>query len=284
MRIAGLVIAILVLSMWTLTARSNEPMSSLPQHGIHLGVNDFTVKGAQVYFLPGGKDVVVGGGGGSDTEVRSAANGRLLSKVGSDGFAIAVSANGKRIATAGRQLAVFDRSLSKELMSLPGNNDGVMPVAFSPEADYLAIADNSAHDLSVRKIGANEKVSMKNIGPRYSSLVFSKGGKEIFAGTHEYGIDLAPIDVFDTTTGKKLKSLDAHHRAILGLALSSSGNLLASVSNDGLGIWNLSTGQHRFLSSKPSTSSEPEKRMWSAAISPNEKTIAVGTDGFDPNN
>lgn len=264
------------MSMWTLTALSSEPTPGLPQNGIHLGVNDFSVTGAQVIFLPGGKEVVVGGGGGSDTMLRSAANGKVLLKLGTDGFGIAVSADGKRIATAGRQISVFDRTSSKEIMSLPGNNDGVMPVAFSPQGDLLAIADNSKRDLTIRKLGAAAKVTMKNTSPRYSSLVFSKDGKKLFAGTHEFGIDPSPIDVFDTTTGNKLNKLDAHHRAILGLALSSSGNLLASASEDGLGIWNLTTGKKQFLAA--STKSGSQSRVWSVAISPDGSAIAIGTD------
>lgn len=277
MRVAGLIIVILSLSMSTstLTALSSEPTPGLPQNGIHLGVSDFSVNGAQVLFLPGGKEVVVGGGGGSDTMLRSAMDGKVLLKLGTDGFGIAVSADGKRIATAGRQISVFDRISSKEIMSLPGNNDGVMPVAFSPQGDLLAIADNSKRDLSIRKIGTVAKATMKNTSPRYSSLVFSKDGKKLFAGTHEYGIDPAPIDVFDTTTGNKLNSLDAHHRAILGLALSSSGTLLASAGADGLGIWNLTTGKHQFLASSPNS---VQNRFWSVAISPDGAIIAVGTD------
>lgn len=276
---AALVIPVVALFLLIRSAQSGEPKQSpgsAHDAGIHLGVDDFTVNGAQVFFLPGGKDLVVGGGGGSDTMLRSAKNGQVLLKAGADGFGIAVSGDGKRIATAGRQITVFDRTYSKEILSLAGNNDGVMPVAFSPKGDMFAVADNSKRELSIQKIGVPGKVIMKNIGPRYSSLVFSKDGKKLFAGTHEYGIDPAPIDVFDASTGNKLKSLDAHHRAIIGLALSSSGNILTSAGEDGLGIWNLGTGKSRFLPS--SIKNGPQNRVWSVAISPDGATIAAGTD------
>jgi len=276
-----LVLMLLSAGLLTCSQAANEKeKNAVVQSGLHFGAADFGVHGNSLFFLPDGRTVVVGGGNGpTETELRDVSTGRRILSVGKDGFGVAVSRDGTRIATAGTKITVFDRATSKELLSLPGNNYGVMPVALSADGTRLAFADNDVPGLSILDIGTGATVSLKGQHERYGALAFSPDGKRLAAGCHEYGMDPCPIKIYDSRTGEQLSDLKAHHRAILGLVFSSNGKVLASVGNDGLALCNLADGHLRFIPAEaaPQTPSAAN-RSWSLAMSPDDKSIAVGTD------
>ena len=275
----GHIFALILCILTGLNVANEKEKNDALQSGLHFGAADFGVHGNSLFFLPDQRTVVVGGGiGPTETELRDVSTGRRIQSVGKDGFGVAVSRGGTRIATAGTRIAVFDRAAAKELVSLPGNNYGVMPAAFSPDGSRLAFAANDLPSLSILDIETGRTVSMKGQQEQFGALAFSPDGKRLAAGCYEYGIDLCPIRIYDSRTGEKLTDLKAHQRAILGLVFSSNGKVLASVGNDGLALWNLANGNLRFIPAKAVPQTTVANRSWSLAMSPNDKVIAVGTD------
>jgi WD40 repeat protein len=160
--------------------------------------------------------------------------------------ALAMSSDGKTLASAGEDMAVqlWEVASAKPLAKLEGQKDWISCLAFSLDGRQLA---SGAFDGSVciwDVAGATKIVSLpapSSPPPKIKpdpvpcgALAFSPDGKTLYLG----GAD-GVIQVINPADGKILRALPGHTSAITGLAVHPAGNLLASVAKDRtIRLWN----------------------------------------------
>jgi WD40 repeat protein len=175
--------------------------------------------------------------------------------------------------TVGSEVKVWDAATGKELFALPGQNDRVTAVVFSPDGHHLAIA---RQDGTCRLCDARTGKEERSFGKREDdwqltgefggSLAFSSDGKRL-AGSINSG---HAVKVWETATGKELLSLalwkseitterDAEtgkeHQSLMssqltatGVVFSPDGERLATACDDGtVRVWDAATGEPRLV-------------------------------------
>ena len=134
-------------------------------------------------------------------------------------------------AETGVALAPFlaGQDMEKTVQGGPGNftvtySDIVRALAFSSKSTLLAVGSNQ----KIRLLGSSKQPLLKD-GPRgATSLAFSPDDTVLIAGLRNGGIEL-----FDLTTGEKIKTLKGHTATVEALVFSSDGKTLASTGQDG---------------------------------------------------
>lgn len=143
--------------------------------------------------------------------------------------AVAVSADGKTLATAG-----FDNTVKlwdvapdgtvKEKKVLTGHTGPVYAVAFHPKDDKLiatASQDKTARIWDVTD--GKMKIELKGHADIVDTVAFSPDGKTIATA----GADKS-VKLWNPADGKELKNLGAHDGSVYAVAFSPDGKLLAS--------------------------------------------------------
>jgi WD40 repeat protein/serine/threonine protein kinase len=163
-------------------------------------------------------------------------------------FAVAVSPDGKRLATGGleRSVHVWDLEARQEVLTLRGHGDIVSDLAFSPDGHQLASASG---DGTVKVWGAGP--ASANAGPEALTLR-GHNGAALGVVFHPDGRRLASaggdetVRLWDTTTGEELAMLRGHAGPVWGLALSRDGRVLASTSSGGVvHLWDVEARKER---------------------------------------
>ncbi len=128
-----------------------------------------------------------------------------------------------------------------DLGTPPIRHDGqVMAVAISPDGQLIASA--GLYDeirISDTRGKLIRSMSAKKLGRGFYSIIFSPSGKELFAGTE------SEVIVYETATGKTLRSWNAEDRRIGGLAISPDGKTLATRGSreKSVRLWDAETGK-----------------------------------------
>ncbi len=238
-------------------------------------------------FLPDGRRILVHGGGGTrggQVELRELISGRRLAAIGPVAYSNAVSRDGSWIATGGASLILTDARTNRVAKTFPGSAPAVVPLAFSPDATLLAVAENAPKKkglVLVRLSGKGSTSSIQMKSPEnleYGSAAFSPNGKWIAAGCQSFGVGACPIHIYDAEKGTRLVEFIAHQQGVRGLSFSADGRTLVSVAHDSVILWNLQTRRPRILSAEMLLPAEHQPRLWSAALSPDTRTLVVGTD------
>jgi WD40 repeat protein len=235
-------------------------------------------------FAPDGKSVATASGWGNAVNVwdvtGDAIKPRWSGKCGQP-FAVAFSADGKRLAAGGWDNAVhvWDTATGKEqAASQPaGHVAWVHTVSYLPDRKTLvsAAADGTVivWDIAQRKPPRQRQAPAS----RAWSLAVSPDGKTLAVGCHDKTVQL-----WDAATLKTVGTFQADG-SVRGLAFSPDGRHLAAVSGDepdlrsarpvegqGAGVWEVSTGRRLFrLEGHDGT-------VKTVAYSPDGKTIATG--------
>jgi len=129
--------------------------------------------GSDLAFAPGGGELVtVGGDGGA---VWSVPSGVKILSFSSGGRldAVAFSADGRRIATAGddRTARIWDAEKGRELLSL-ASPDAVMSVALSPDGDELATGDaNGVVRVHALRVGDLVRIARQHLSEGATTVV-----------------------------------------------------------------------------------------------------------------
>ncbi len=158
---------------------------------------------------------------------------------------VAFSPDGERIASAAEDFTVrtWSASTGKPLLALRGHDEGVFSVKFSPDGRRIASAGadgtvkiwdstNSEEFLSLRGHTRWRRTGMRG---RYLSRASALQPRRCrLASAGEDYI----VRMWDPSTGKQVQTLQAHQRAVRGLAFSPDSKLLVSASEDGtLRLW-----------------------------------------------
>ncbi len=194
---------------------------------------------------------------------------RIIARHVGGAAAIAVSPDGKLLATAGgdQVIRLIDPASAKERGLLKGLQGFVRTLAFSPDGKLLASAGDDrevviwdvAAGKEVRRIGAHQNgIRMAAFAPDGKTLVSS--------GFDEH------IGLWDVATGKQRRFFWAHPRVPYSVAFSPDGKMLASGGDlaDTICLWDAATA--RLIRSWPGH----KQCVATVAFSPDGRLLASG--------
>jgi WD40 repeat protein len=156
---------------------------------------------------------------------------RVLTGHTSEVWALAWSAEGTRLASAGqdRVVRVWDPATGQQLSTLTGHPSRVRALAWSPEGTRLASASEDG-EVRVWDPVTREQFSTTLTGhpSRVRVLAWSPEGTRLASADHE-----GEVRVWDPATGEQLCTLTGHPSRVEVLAWSPEGTRLASATNKG---------------------------------------------------
>jgi WD40 repeat protein/serine/threonine protein kinase len=189
-----------------------------------------------VVYSPDGKRLASAGG---SVKLWDAQTGKELLSL-KQGFAgcVAFSPDAKRLATTNFETAkVWDAQTGQELLTIKGAGRGV---AFSPDGKRLASSSGGGVKVWDAQTG-EELLALKGQNRDYLvsfRVVFSPDGKRLASPEDK------TVKVWDAQTGQELLPLTGHTHRVTGVAFSPDGKRLACASQGGtVKVWDVQTGQ-----------------------------------------
>jgi WD40 repeat protein/class 3 adenylate cyclase len=190
-----------------------------------------------------------------------------------DGYGLAFSPDGKRIATSTSdgQIKLWDLKSRKELFTLSGHEGFINSVAFSPDGSRLASAsgDGTAKvwDLDTQQVIHD----LRGHTDEVFSVAFSKDGERIVTAS----ID-GTARVWDAVNGQVLLTFTGHAAPLLSAQFNPDGTRIATTGDDiAVRVWDSTSGQEIYKLSDFGLD------VSGATFSPDGKTLATN-GGNDP--
>jgi WD40 repeat protein len=250
--------------------------------------------GVSSLALAGGKLIA---SGGENVRLWDAATAKQVRAIASSGAAIALSPDGKTLATAGRDRLVrlWDVSTGKETGQLTGHRHQVKGLAFSPDGKLLASGDAQA-TVRIWDVTAGKELQvmdMKSLAETLS-FAFSPDGKALAcAGAWDdssflpgnfniQGVEVTPkkgylVLLWDPATGKEIRRCEGLRDKVRSVAFSPDGKKLAAAARDGqVCLWDAATGKELlFIVAHPDTTNADFAGSLCVAFSPDGKQLAT---------
>ncbi len=192
-------------------------------------------------FAPDGKTIAVGLGerrGTTTIRLIDARNGALIREFsGFAGTAIAhgFSADGAKLITldeyiAGRksfkpQLITWNVNTAEKLTSTDAVIDHTLPTATTDGSVRAKFGPN--REIIITRDGKQPFTIPNTKGANYQSLFLTPDGKRVIAGTHAWA------EVYDTTTGEKVRVIRPDTQTVAAVAHADGGKLLFVALNSG---------------------------------------------------
>ena len=195
--------------------------------------------------------------------------GRDLSTLADANGPIAFSSDGRTLAAgSGDTIKLWDVAAQRAILTLPGNGQRIIAVAFSPDGHTLAserIEDNSVTLWDVAT--GRQTQALVGGNAELASLAFSPDGHMVGAGAGR-----GTVWLWDVASGEEGRTLDGHTEIVWCVAFSPDGRTLASGSGDDtIKLWDVATGQLR------RTLTGHTKDVTALAFSPDGHTLASGS-------
>jgi len=181
---------------------------------------------------------------------------------------IAWSPKGDSLAAAVElgDIILWSAGTGKQIRVLPAHGDKIK-IAWSPDGNMLASIAWSEYDIPIWQASTGEvKYSFKGQDSTSLSIAWSPNGQAFASGSH------GKVIVWDVQSTQPLHILDARQR-IWNLAWFSNGKTLVLMLDDGQIIqWDPES------SLKTPLASWKGLNVWCMALSPDDATLAIGTD------
>jgi len=181
-----------------------------------------------------------------------------------------ITPDGKTLATSSydKRILLWDLAKGTRFKELKDHTDSVYAVAFSPDGTLLAScgADRTVKVWDWRK--GTKLVTLSDANAELYDVVFIPDGKQILAT----GVDRS-IRIWAATDKEfpLIRSVFAHDGAVIRLAVSSGGKLLATSSEDrSIKLWDLNS-----MDAKATLTSQADW-VQALAFSPDGRRLAVG--------
>jgi WD40 repeat protein len=192
---------------------------------------------------------------------------------------VAFSPDGKILATASddKTIKLWNLNTFEEICTLFGHSNAVKSVAFCPDVGILA---SGSWDKTIKLWDVEtgkEICTLTGHQLQVSAVAFSSQGKLLASASFDRTIRLWDLSPLHTEVGRKFKncpcySLSGHAWAVLTVAFSPDGNILATGSDDNtIKVWEVNTGQII------STLLGHSWSVLAVAFSPNGETLISGS-------
>lgn len=185
---------------------------------------------------------------------------------------ISFSPDGKTLAAGGndRIIKLWDVRSGQQIKSLEGSSGSILSIAFSPDGKTLVSGIDSVgsgqSQIKLWSVESGQPLKTFNVDLLFREAVsvsFSPDGKIVaYSGNFDDDVKLLNIE-----NGQQIKSLDGHSGAVMSVAFSLDGKILASGSYDKtVKLWDIETGRQI-------KSFEGDSGILSVAFSKDNKTI-----------
>ena len=197
---------------------------------------------------------------------------RLVLPHDSEVWGVAVSPDGKRIATASQDkyARIWDAVTGQLLLTLKGHTDGVNDIVFSPDGKRVATAgfDKTARlwDSST----GEELLTLSGHTDAVHHIAFSPDGTRLATTSND-----GTAKVWDLETGDELLTFTGHEEAVFDIAWSPAGDRIATSGLDrNVRIWDANSGKEGLV-----LPFEEGDQLRGLAFSADAKRIAVTNTG-----
>jgi RNA polymerase sigma factor (sigma-70 family) len=187
---------------------------------------------------------------------------------------LAFSPDGKVVASCGESsgedhaIHLWDVATGKEVMSLRPD-EHVYTLSFSPDGRLLASAGPETAVRLWDVAGGKERCRCGDESRWVTDLAFSPNGK-LLAGNHGRCVTL-----WDTTTGKMVRTWEGNEWNLWSVAFSPDGATLAAAGQgNALHLWDVADGSER----RRIAVDKPNRPVRPLAFSPDGKLVALATD------
>jgi WD40 repeat protein len=184
---------------------------------------------------------------------------------------LAITADGRRLATAGIDGAVIIWEVGKDALNVLSNDcpSMVQCLAFSPNGATLAVGYNGVQVVLWNVATGEKRAPFRGDPYQFQCLAFSPDGRSLAAG----GAD-STIRIWDVETGTTTTNLVDHHGLVSALRFAPDGQSLASGCTGGMvKLWDLTGGSGRELLG----SNLQNNQILGLAFSPNGLMLAAGS-------
>ncbi|MFX0114809.1 MAG: hypothetical protein ACFFB3_09700 [Candidatus Hodarchaeota archaeon] len=165
-------------------------------------------------------------------------------------------------------MKIWDASTREEIDELPGHDDSVWSVAFSPDSKLLASGSlDDTDNIKLWNMSTRNLKATLDHGDKVRSVAFNHNSSILASGSEDTNITL-----WNLNTELRIRNLTGHNGWVWSVAFSPDGKLLASGSADNdTKIWTVSNGQEKH------TLTGHTDDVRSVAFNPNGNLLASGS-------
>jgi hypothetical protein len=183
----------------------------------------------RVEFSPDGKTLVSAGFDGH-VRVWDLATKKQLHALKADAgtvYGVAVSSDGKLIASAGRDgLRLWELETGKEVSREPMSKHNCITCTFAPDGKTVASGD--ANGVALWEVATGKQVAeLSGYKGELAQLLFSSDGRTLYTGSYDRMVRL-----WEVRTGRMIQEVEGHSGWVWGIALSPDEKTIASCSVD----------------------------------------------------